>query len=94
MESYYNQNFTLRNCGVPSCNGQHFIKFRDGKAIIPIWELFQIEKHWKKILKRYAIQYAEKKICAICKKNQMCSHFLQTILETETLTEMMLYQKS
>lgn len=55
MESYYNQNFTLRNCGVPCCNGQHFIKFRDGKAIIPIWELFQIEKHWKKILKRYAI---------------------------------------
>ena len=46
MEEYLN--FTTKNCNVPSCTGQHFIKFRKGKAIVPVWELFEIECHWLK----------------------------------------------
>ena len=45
---YYNQNFTVRNCNVPCCKRQHFIKFKNGIAVIPTWELIQIERYWKK----------------------------------------------
>lgn len=43
--------FTVRNCNVPCCNGQHFIKFINGKAVIPIWEFFKIVRHWTKNVK-------------------------------------------
>ena len=30
------------------CTGQHFFKFKNGKCVVPVWELFQIERHWRK----------------------------------------------
>ena len=33
---------------MPCCDGQHFIKFIDGKAVIPTWEFFQIVRHYEK----------------------------------------------
>ena len=65
MESYFNQNFSVRNCNVPCCHGQHFIKFRDGKAVIPVWELFQTEKCWKRNIKN---------LCGIvCENDNLCN---------------------
>ena len=66
MENYFNQNFTVRNCNVPNCHGQHFIKFKGGKAVIPVWEeMFQIEKYWKKNIER---------LCGVvCEKDFLCS---------------------
>ena len=46
MEEY--SDLTTRNCNVPCCTGQHFIKFKNGKCVLPIWELFQIERHWRR----------------------------------------------
>ena len=49
MDFYlYNNNFCVRNCVVPSCQGQHFIKFTNGRAKIPTWEFFEIERHYKR----------------------------------------------
>lgn len=80
MKDYYffnnskNKKWRVRNCGVPYCNGKHFIKFSDGKAIIPIWELFQIGKHWKKNIKKtYNI---------VCKKEDL--HHLHKKLDVFT----------
>ena len=57
-------NFAVRNCGVPCCKGQHFIKFIQGKAVIPSWELFQIERCWKKNIER---------LCGIvCENDNLC----------------------
>ena len=62
MKNY--SNFTTRNCNVPCCTGQHFIKFKQGKAIIPAWELFEIERCWKKNIK---------KLCGkVCSNNNLC----------------------
>ena len=65
MEVYYNSNSVVRNCNVPCCKGQHYIEFKNGKAVIPAWELFQIEKSWKKNVKI---------ICGIeCEKEYLCN---------------------
>ena len=49
MDFYlYNNNFCVRNCGVPCCQGQHFIKFTNGRAKTPTWEFFEIERHYKR----------------------------------------------
>ena len=41
-------NYSTRNCGVPCCDGGHFIKFVNGIAKIPTWEFFQIVRHYDK----------------------------------------------
>ena len=62
MENY--SNFTTRNCNVPCCNGQHFIKFKPGKAVVPVCELFEIERHWRKNIE---------KLCGkVCSDNNLC----------------------
>ena len=44
--------------------GQHYTKFRDGRAIIPVWELFNIQKCWEKNIKN---------LCGIvCESSSMC----------------------
>ena len=57
--------FTVRNCSVSCCHGQHFIKFNDsGLASIPVWELFSIGRCWEKNLKN---------ICGVvCESNNLC----------------------
>ena len=62
MKNY--SNFTVRNCGVPCCKGQHFIKFKQGKAVVPSWEMFQIERCWKKNIEE---------LCGIkCESDNQC----------------------
>ena len=57
-------NFAVRNCGVPCCKVQHFIKFIQGKAVIPSWKLIQIERCCKKNIER---------LCGIvCKNDNLC----------------------
>ena len=63
METYYSGNFTVQNYNVPCCKGQHFIKFKTGKAVIPVWELFEIKNFWKK----------NRNLCdAVCPSNHLC----------------------
>ena len=42
------ENTTLRNCLVPCCNGQHFLKFRNSKALITASDFFKICRHFTK----------------------------------------------
>ena len=61
MENY----FTVRNCNVPCCHGQHFIKFNDIRlASIPVPELFSIDRCLEKNVKN---------ICGVvCESDKMC----------------------
>ena len=62
IENY--SNFTVRNCSVPCCKGQHFIKFKQGKVVVLSWELSQIERCWKKNIE---------KLCGIkCENDNLC----------------------
>ena len=42
------ENQTLRNCLVPCCNGQHFIKFRNSKEVVTASDFFEICRHFTK----------------------------------------------
>ena len=58
------QDFTFTNCMAICCDGKHFIKFRDGRATIPLQELFNIEKCWERNIKN---------LCGVvCKQKGMC----------------------
>lgn len=46
------------------CDSKHYIKFLNGVAIIPTWQLFEIEKCWKK--------NARTKCNVICPKDNPC----------------------
>lgn len=46
------QNFTVTNCMVICCEGKHNIEFKDGQAIIPLQELFNIEKCCKNFFEK------------------------------------------
>ena len=61
MENY----FTVRNCNVPCCHGQHFIKFNDIRlASIPVPKLFSIDRCLEKNVKN---------ICGVvCESDKMC----------------------
>lgn len=62
MKEY--SNFTVRNCNVPCCTGQHFIKFKRGKAVIPTWGLFEIERCGEKNI--------EKSCGIVCESDYLC----------------------
>ena len=58
------QNFTVKNCMVMCCDGQHVINFKDSRAIIPVQELFKIKECWEKNIEN---------ICGtVCKKKGNC----------------------
>ena len=42
------ENTTLRNCLVPFCDGQHFINFKNSKAVITASDFFEICRHFTK----------------------------------------------
>ena len=44
----YNNNFYVRNCGAPCCHGQHYTKFINGRAVVPTWGFFEIQRHFEK----------------------------------------------
>ena len=54
----------VKNCGVNCCNSKHYIKFIDGIAIIPTWQIFEIERCWKKTLQKNVMQFVQKTIHA------------------------------
>ena len=54
----------VKNCGVNCCNSKHYIKFVDEIAIIPTWQIFEIERCWKK--------NATEKCNVVCPKNNPC----------------------
>ena len=45
---YYKNYFYVRNCGVSCCQRQHYIKFINGRAVVPTWEFFEIQRHFEK----------------------------------------------
>ena len=62
--NYYNENFCVKNCNVPCCHGQHYIKFNNGRGKIPTWEFFEIVRH----LEKNIIE-----LCGpVCSKNNLC----------------------
>ena len=66
--------FIVKNCGVNCCNSKHYIKFIDGRAIIPAWEMFQIERCWKRD--------AREKCDYVCPKRNPCrEHSLLSVFK-------------
>ena len=64
MSFFFESNFCVKNCGVPCCDGQHFIKFINSKAVIPTWEFFQIVRHYEQNIKN---------LCGIvCSSDRQC----------------------
>ena len=84
MSFFFNSNFCMRNCGVPCCDGQHFIKFINGKAVIPMWEFFQIVRHYEKNIQNLCgIVCSNDRLCHLHTKLD-CLHFFQIILDKKT----------
>ena len=51
----------VKNCGVNCCNSKHNLKFINREAIIQIWEMFEIEKYWKKFTREKCDILCQKK---------------------------------
>ena len=63
---------------VTCCEGQHYIKFRDGRAIIPVWELFNIQKCWEKNIKNLCgIVCESSSMCILHRKLHIFKHFTE-----------------
>ena len=79
MENY----FTVRNCNVPCCHGQHVIKFNDiGLASIHVWELFEIEKCWEKNIRNIrGIVCKSDNECLVHKRLKIFKYFTEDIRE-------------
>ena len=77
MDFYlYNNNFCVRNCVVPSCQGQHFIKFTNGRAKIPTLEFFEIERHYKRnIVELCGPACPNKNLCLLHQKSECFKFF-------------------
>ena len=58
----------VKNCGVNCCNSKHNLKFINGKAIIQTWEMFEIEKCWKKIVRE--------KCDIVCPEKRQCEEHM------------------
>ena len=81
MSFFFNSNFCVRNCGVPCCDRQHFIKFIDRKVVIPTWNFFQIVRHYEKNIQNLCgTVCSDDRLCHLHKKLN-CLHFFQIILE-------------
>ena len=78
MENY---SAVVRNCNVPCCHGKHYIKFNEnGIAIIPVWELFQIERYWEKNFKSICdVVCSSKPMCLVHRKLKIFKHFTEDI---------------
>ena len=86
-------NYSKRNCEVPFCNGQHFIKFIDGKAMIPSWEFFEIVRHYdKNIAKLCGIVWLSDKLCHIHKKLN-CLHFFSNYIRDKNINNDIIISK-
>ena len=86
-------NYSTRNCGVLCCNGQHFIKFIDGKAMIPSWEFFEIVRHYdKNIEKLCGIVCLSDKLCHIHKKLN-CLHFFSNYIRDRNINNDIIISK-
>ena len=71
MEYYFDQSYTVKNCNVPNCQGQHFIKFKNGKAVIPTWEVSEIEKCYEQNIKNLCGESCKIKIYVCYTENWM-----------------------
>ena len=81
MNFFFNSDFFVRNCGVPCCNRQHFIKFIGRKLVIPTWEFYQIVRHYEKNIQNLCgIVCSDDRLCHLHKKLN-CLNFSQIILE-------------
>lgn len=86
-------NYSTRNCDVPCCNGQHFIKFIDGKAMIPSWEFFEIVRHYdKNIEKLCGIVFLSDELCHIHKKLN-CLHFFSNYIRDKNINNDIIISK-
>lgn len=86
-------NYSTRNCEVPCCNGQHFIKFIDGKAMILSWEFFEIVRHYdKNIAKLCGIVWLSDKLCHIHKKLN-CLHFFSNYIRDKNINNDIIISK-
>ena len=81
MNVFFNSNYSVRNYGVPCCNGQHFIKFINGKAVIPTWEFFRIVRHYEKNIEELCDIACESEYLCRLHQKLNCLHFLAIILD-------------
>ena len=80
MENYLR---TVKNCNVPCCHGQHYLKFNEvGIAKFSVQELFNIEKCWDKNIKNICGSLSEK-------SNECLAHKRLKIFVTEIQMEML-----
>ena len=70
----------MRNCGVPCCHGQHYIKFINGKAKIPAGEFFEIVRHFEKnIVELCGPACPNDNLCLLHKKLNCLKFFIEYI---------------
>lgn len=82
MEYYFDQSYTVKNCNVPNCQGQHFIKFKNGKAVIPTWEMSEIEKCYEQNIKNLCGESCKNKnLCLLHRKLNVFKFFINGIEE-------------
>ena len=85
MTDNFNQSFTTRHCGALCCNGQPYIKFINEKAVIPTWEMFNIERCWKKNIRNLCdIVCPEKNQCKLHRKLNIFTFFSECIRNRNT----------
>ena len=78
--TFFNSTFRVRNCGVPCCDGQRFIKFIDGKAVIPTWGFFQIVRHYQKNIQNLCgIACSDDRLCHLHRKLNYFQFFSNSI---------------
>ena len=78
MENYS----VVRNCNVPCCHGQHYIKFNEnGIVAIPIWDL-KLKNVGKKNIENICGIVCEKdSLCYAHKKLRIFKYFTEEIRE-------------
>ena len=96
MSFFFDSNFCVRNCGVPCCDRQDFIKFIDGKAVIlkiPTWEYFQIVSHYEKNIQNLCgIVCSNDRLCHLHRKLD-CLYFFSKYIRQKNINNDILVKK-
>ena len=65
---------------MPRCDGQRFIKFIDGKAVIPTWGFFQIVRDYQKSIQNLCgISCSDDRLCHLHRKLNYLQFFSNSI---------------
>ena len=87
------ENYYVINCNVPCCHGQHYIKFINGKAVIPTWDFFEIVRHYEKnIANLCGPVCSSNSLCRLHKKLN-CLHFFSEYIRDKNINSNIIVAK-